>query len=344
MKLFRWRKTAKESEEKKTGSSSAESGRHIPADEKTLTPEIEMEAASELEKAKTEYQMVIGYVTDIQEIENLPEAEKRHLAELAKRLVRLSSERKKYQSGSENLSDSQMLFIEKHEPEIPGILRELQSAEKKQLQIKRDMQQLEGEKGVLSGRLKELLSKIRDIKAIAITAFAAMVVIILILAAMQLMAGFDTRIGILAAILGASLTAAWTLVRMRQNQLELAKTEINMNRAIEFLNKAKLQYVNATNGIEYIYEKYSINSSRELEYLWEQYRRAAGSREKYRQNAKELDSCCDELTAAIGRFRINDPEIWVYQAEALADENEMEALKGRLMERIGKLREKLDTR
>mgnify|MGYP006990129913 CR=1 FL=1 len=55
-----------------------------------------------------------------------------------------------------------------------------------------------------------------------------------------------------------------------------------------------------------------------------------------------LDLYHGVLTTQMKKIGLKDPEIWIYQPEALADEKEMVEVRHRLNDRRGKLREKME--
>jgi len=115
-----------------------------------------------------------------------------------------------------------------------------------------------------------------------------------------------------------------------------------MNRLITLQNKIKIKYVNSANTIDFLYDKYAINSSGELKYRWEQYVAMRDEMNLQKKNIEILDMYEREIENYMKQLGVHDPEVWTYQASALVDPREMVELKHRLNTRRGKLRDSID--
>ena len=102
-----------------------------------------MAAARNLEETKREYKIVTDYLTDIQTLENLPEAEMQKIQETAQNVLNLNEARDAYLNKSKTISDAQFAQMEQLEDEMPEIIKRLQNNESYQTTVKRDMQYLE---------------------------------------------------------------------------------------------------------------------------------------------------------------------------------------------------------
>ena len=100
-------------------------------------------------------------------------------------------------------------------------------------------------------------------------------------------------------------------------------TDYKLNRVIQLTNKIKIKLVNCTNALEYVYEKYQVESYRELSELWEKYVRTKDEERRYRKSTELLEHYNRTLMDTLFGEEVKDAEIWLYQAEALLDEKEM---------------------
>ncbi|OYP06630.1 hypothetical protein CG709_09955, partial [Lachnotalea glycerini] len=96
-------------------------------------------ARKELSDTKQEYNLVTTYLSDIQQIEELPLNNKAEVSDLAREIVLLSDERKSFQSAAAKITDLQYSQIELNEEDIPHVLADLEEREKEQSLIKTDL-------------------------------------------------------------------------------------------------------------------------------------------------------------------------------------------------------------
>ena len=132
------------------------------------------------------------------------------------------------------------------------------------------------------------------------------------------------------------------LLKLQNNNEIIKKEYASLNHAIILLNKMKTKYVNATNAVEYAYEKYIVNSAYELEYLWNEYSSLKRERDKHNQTTGDIEYYSLKLSNELSRYDINYPDVWPNQAEALINPNEMVEIRHMLNQRRQKLRSRLE--
>lgn len=115
-----------------------------------------------------------------------------------------------------------------------------------------------------------------------------------------------------------------------------------INKLILLQNKVKIRYVNNTNLLDYLYAKYNVGSSEDLIRMWEVYQKEKEEREKVRELDMELDALRRELLTILRRYQIRDPEMWLDQVSAIANEKEMVELRHQLILRRQKLRKQME--
>ena len=295
-------------------------------------------AAKNLDETKREYKVVTDYLTDIQTIEDLPEAELEKIQETAQNVLNLNEARDAYLNKSKTISDAQFAQMEQLEREMPEIIKRLQSNESYQTTVKRDMQYLEGEREewrYYQDSLEQEEKVLRKLLYGLIGLFAVSVVAIVILGIVM---KFDIKMPFVIASLVAGAAGAAMAWRLQNDGMEIRKAQANINRAIVLLNKVKFKYVNVTNAVDYACEKYHVQNAYELTYIWDQYLEAVKEREKYQRTNDDLDYFNDKLIRQLRRYRLYDAKIWIYQAKALLDKKEMVEVKHELLVRRQKLR------
>lgn len=299
-------------------------------------------ARQELSDAKQEYNLVTTYLSDMQQIEELPLNNKAEVTDLAREIVMLNDERKSFQNTSAKITDLQYSQIELNEDKIPSALIDLEAREKEQTVIKTDLNYLEGEKTSLVFMRKDTIRSQKNLKALAIITLFTMVITFLLLFILQNLFDMEVSIGYSFVVFAGAIASTAIFVKIRYNAVELKKYELKINRAINLLNSTKIKYVNATNALDYIYHKYNIGSSRELGFLWEQYLSAKTESEKYKLNTSDLDYNNKQLVNILTRYKINAPSIWIHQALALIDDKEMVEVRHNLIVKRQSLRKRVE--
>ena len=81
------------------------------------------EASKEISLLTGEYSLVTSYLTDMEEIEALPEEERETLNDIARRLLNLEQECEKYRDKKNRMNDSRYYRMRKQEEEIQEGIR-----------------------------------------------------------------------------------------------------------------------------------------------------------------------------------------------------------------------------
>lgn len=300
------------------------------------------EASREVEGLQHEYRVVTSKLKDMEEIESLPEHEKRLLCECAKRMDTLEQQQSGYTERKSHMSDEKFHQLETLEEELQEGYEKLTDAEEYQERIKRDLRRLDNERSAYRFRKSELKRVIRDTRSMTIVCAAAVVFCILLLFLLQYVFSFDVRIGYLAA--GGIGAVAITAIFLKYNDSvrELAQVENGISRLIHLQNTVKIRYVNNTHLLDYLYMKYQVKSARELEKEWKQYQTEKEERHAFRRAEIELDAARQELLHILRRYQVKDPMVWLHQTQALLDKKEMIEIRHNLIIRRQSLRKRMD--
>ena len=108
--------------------------------------ELLIDCARDYEDAKEEYDIVTYYLNDVQTIEELPEASREEINEIATNVSKLNIARDEFLKTEHKLSDAQFAQMQEMEDEIPKKINRLKENEEDLAKIKRDLDFLEGEK------------------------------------------------------------------------------------------------------------------------------------------------------------------------------------------------------
>jgi hypothetical protein len=301
-----------------------------------------MEASKQIEDAKVEYQLVTSYLTDIQKIDFIPPEEREVMEDAARKIITFTRERAKLQNNEIKITDIQLKNMERYETIIPNEIVRMKEEETYNSLVKNDMKHLEGEKGALLYQKKETIAKQKYLKNLAV--ITSVLVFILFILLMAVAVVFETSMSMpfIMTIVMAAASVFYIFLESRKNTYNIQLVERKLNRAISLLNRVKIKYVNNTNSLDYSYNKYVINSAMELEYLWGQYIKAKEEQKRYKKNTELLNYYNEVLIDELKKFKIGDPDIWIYQSSAIIDNTDMYEVRHRLNVRRKKLRERME--
>lgn len=312
--------------------------------ERYITSCLEQMGESEKEMGLLtgEYSLVTSYLTDMEEIEALPEEEAGELRTVAGRLVALDQERMKYSNKKRRMRDSEYKQMESQEGEAEEGIRKIREAEKYRKLVQQDLSRLDGERHAYNYRSRELAAIMVNLKGmttISLTALGACIVMLLIL---QFGFRLDTSAGYFIAVAAAAIVLTVIFVKYTDAQREQVKVKKAVNKLILLQNKVKIRYVNNVNLLDYLYMKYGVESGAQLEKLWRLYQEEKEERRQYAETEARLEYYQKELVRLLLRFRVRDPGRWVHQAGAILDPKEMVEIRHGLIVRRQSLRKQMD--
>ncbi len=299
-------------------------------------------ASKALQETKRDYRVVTDYLTDIQTIESLPEQEMGEIQEIANHVMTLNASRDAYLNKSKTISDSQYAQMEQFQDQIPDVIKRLKENEAYQTTVKRDMQYLEGEREEWRYYKEAMEQESRLLRKVLFGLAGIGIAVILLIFVLGYTMHFDIQTPFLAAVIVAGAVEGLLVFRLQNDVSDIKKSNANINRAIMLLNKISFKYVNVTNAVDYICEKYHVENSYELNYVWEQYLEAAQEREKYERTNDDLEYFNNKLIRLLHSYHLYDAKIWIYQTQALLDKKEMVEVKHELVVRRQKLRSSME--
>lgn len=296
-----------------------------------------------MEDMKQEYKVVTDYLVDIQRIDELPIQMANDLIDTAKSIELLERDKQKYLASENLLSMEQYNRISMYEDDVIKTVKELNEMEMRDGLLKSDMGYLEGEKEDLEYLRDEYADSITRIRGIMIGVF---LVCFAAMAGLLIFAlGKRENVTVYALGVGAMLMIAFAIAYVKYLDYNNDIRDINAKhkKAVSLLNKVKVKYINNVNAMDYLYEKFGVNSCKELEYQWEQYNTMVSDALKYSRTNKDLRFFKEQLIDKLKRIGVSDAEVWTRQTNALIDRREMVEITHGLNVRRQKLREKLAT-
>lgn len=300
------------------------------------------EATRETDLLTGEYTQVTSYLTDMEEIEALPEGERAELNGIARRLVSLDQEKAKYRSKQNRMADADYYRLRKQEDELQEGIGKLKECEGYGVKIKQDLQRLDRERNAYEYRRSDLELMLNNLKGMALIFLTAFTLCIIMLLILQFGFEMNTRLGYILSVaaVAVAITVVWT--KYMAGDRELDRVELAVNRLISLQNKVKIRYVNNKNLQDYLYIKYSTNSAAALEKLWHQYQQEKEERKEYAEAEAKLEYYQKQLVGKMSNYRVASPERWIGQPEALIDKREMVEIRHGLIVRRQALRKQLE--
>lgn len=292
-------------------------------------------------EAKLEYGAVTEYLTDIQKIERIPIEAKEELEEVARRLVRLKEERMQFQTQEESISIERYRQCEQLEEIIPVQLVTMKDSETYEELIQSDMHKLEVEKERLRQEREAILRRQTDLRYIGLFTAIAMAILFLVFLWMERRYPIDITIPALIAVSCAIVVTFLVFVENHSNVRERYTLDRRIQKITGLLNRVKLKYVHNRNQLEYMYEKYGVQSSKELAAIWAAYKKRKEETRRYYANTDLIERYQTVIIQELQSYDVRDAEVWIYQASALFDPKEMVEVRHRLNLRRQRLREQI---
>lgn len=300
------------------------------------------EAERELELLSGEYNLVTGYLTDMEEIEALPEEQMREVKTVAGKMTALNQERNRYLDKERHLTDSEYRQMRSVEREAEEGLAKLQEAEKYQKLVKQDLNRLDGERHAYAYRRSELSTMLVNLRGMAVICLTALGACILMLLLLQFGFHLDTAVGYYLSVAAAAIAITVIFIKYTDADRELDRLSNSVNKLILLQNRVKIRYVNNTHLLDYLYMKYGVESAAALKDKWELYQEEKEERRQFAEADAKLDYYREQLRELLTRYRVKDPDRWTASPAALLDSREMVEIRHGLIIRRQALRKQMD--
>lgn len=300
------------------------------------------EATKEIELLAGEYNQVTAYLTDMEQIEQLPDGEYEKLKCICSKMTVLSEERSSFKERKSRMSDEEYKVMLRKEAEVEDGIRKIEEAENYRTLIKQDMRRLDGEKSAYRYRRNDLENELVNLKGMAGIILGAIAFCFLLLLILQLGLNYDTKLGYLLAGALAAIVITVIYFKYADADKELRQVYMALNRLVQLHNTVKIRYVNNAGLLDYLYMKYEVESGAQLKKRWGKYREEKEERRKYRKAEMELDMYEEELLEFLARFNLKYPKRWLNQTAAILDPKEMVEVRHDLIVRRQALRKRMD--
>lgn len=300
------------------------------------------EASDEMDSLHREYDTITSHLTDMEEVERLPEHLSAPLKDIATKILRLEADHKSYRANENHMSEAEYSWGEKIDPMMPEAYEKLCQAEELQKAIRSDLGRMEGEKQAYYYRRNELASMQANLKGIVVITLIAVLVCIVVLLIMQFGFELDAYIGYILTFLGAAVAFTFLFVKNMDLRKEARVVEKTICKLIQMHNSIKIRYVNNTNLLDYLYLKYEVNSAKEMNQRFDAFCKEKAEREKFERAKSDIAMYRRELVQLLRPLPIVTPNLWIYQVEALVNHNEMVEIRHGLITQRQNLRKQIE--
>ena len=300
------------------------------------------DASREINQLNGEYALVTAYLTDMEEIEALPQEPKQELDKVARTLDDLEKEKRRFLDKENRMKDSDYYRMRKQENEVQEGIEKLKQAEDYNKLVKTDLKRLDRERNAYAYRKKELSVMQTNLRGMAIIFIAAMAACLVMLAVLQFVFEMNTYVGYFITVLAGAIAITVVCVKYIDADQERAMAEKAIAKLIQLQNKVKIRYVNNVKLLEYLCMKYGTENARELQKRWENYQEEKEQRKQFSEAEAKTEYYQKELVRQLSRYRVSDPGRWVNQAQAILDHREMVEIRHDLILRRQALRQQLE--
>lgn len=300
------------------------------------------EASKEINLLTGEYALVTSYLTDMEEIEALPEQEREGLNKIARQLLAHEQECERYRGKENRMDDNEYYQMRKQEDEVQEGISKLKECENYGELVRQDLKRLDRERSAFEYRRSELEAMMNNLRGMSVIFMTAFVVCIVLLIILQFAFEMDTKMGYLLAVGAVVVAVAVLMVRYTDSEKELNRVEKAVNKLIQLQNKVKIRYVNNKNLQEYLRIKYDTESAAALEKLWTMYLQEKEERKEFAEAEAKTEYYQKQLVSRMNNYRVNSPDRWVGHPEALLDPREMVEIRHGLIVRRQALRKQME--
>ncbi len=300
------------------------------------------EASKEINLLTGEYALVTSYLTDMEEIEALPEQEREGLNKVARQLLAQEKECERYRGKENRMDDNEYYQMRKQEDEVQEGISKLKECENYGELVRQDLKRLDRERSAFEYRRSELETMLNNLRGMSVIFMTAFVICMVLLIILQFAFEMDTKMGYLLAAGAVVVAVAVLVVRYTDSEKELSRVEKAVNKLIQLQNKVKIRYVNNKNLQEYLRIKYDTESAGALEKLWKQYLQEKEERKEFAEAEAKTEYYQKLMVDKMKNYRVSSPDRWVGHPEALLDPREMVEIRHDLIVRRQALRKQME--
>lgn len=300
------------------------------------------EASRELDNLQYEYRTVTSYLKDMDEIEMLPDADRRQIEEVADLIHQSELASEKFSKRRQKMSEEAFFHMQRIESDIEGGIMKLLEAQDYQKKIRNDLRRLDSERQAYLYQKEELNKIIGNTRGLMFLCAGSLAAVLLGLFLLNYYLGVDVTYGYMIAVLIAALSATILYINhmsaLRDSKLVAGASA----RLINLQNTVKIRYVNNRQLLDYLTLKYGTEKAADLQKDFENYKLEKSERELHEKSLENLDSLQQDLIYLLRGAGVAHPDIWLNQVGALLDHREAVEIRHELNARRQSLRERMD--
>ncbi len=301
------------------------------------------EGGSELDGLQFEYRQVTEYLQDMEILDEMEPEQREPINLAAMKIQEHEDTKKRYLSRKSKMSDREYERMERlGDKRIRESLQKMLDGEIYQKKIRNDLKRLDGERKSNRFREEQVQNTLETARSLSIFVAVALVVILIILFALQMLLEFNVTYGYMIAILASAIASVALYVQITNSEKERRSIRKAQGRLIQLQNTVKIRYVNNRNLLDYLYLQCGVQSADELSAKQELFREERIRREEFRAAEKNLDSDQKDLVFLLREANLRYPEIWIHQTPALLSHNEEVEIRHGLIVQRQSLRKRIE--
>ncbi|MBQ2320795.1 MAG: hypothetical protein II374_05570 [Lachnospiraceae bacterium] len=304
--------------------------------------EMAGEVDTQIKNIKHEYEKVTSALTDMQKIDRITGEDRKELIDICKNIVNLVKERNNYKNRTMTITESQMRKFEPYEEILVDEIRKMYGAEAYQKAIESDISNLKKEKRLLRNEHRDIVERQTALKSMAIVLSVLIISLFVLFVVIYYTLKIDMTFPYLGTVLLAAISSTVIFIESNKNRRGIAVNERKMNKAISYMNKVKIKYVNNVNMLDYNCEKYGVTGGKDFENKWNEYCRMKEFERRFRENTDKLNFNSECLMDILKENEVVDREKWISNAIAIIDDREMVEIRHDLNQQRQKLRERIE--
>lgn len=279
---------------------------------------------SELEEVYLKKQRIERYLEKLNIKEEVHKQYENLDAESVARINILAQKAKDIEEKKQNLrgrlisTNAALNRLTKYEEEIPGLIKEMQIAEKRRRETESQMLYLKEEKILLAEERESLIGGYRFLKGFSLTLVVIMGVCLLI-SFVMLQILREKIWFVLSGIVFFVIIGVFAIVLVKEKlEKEIRNNGILQQKAVKYLNKAKIRFFNQTQYLEFQYRKLGVDSVAKLELYYNRYLKSKNNERVYLQMNDTLTEIEEEITEILKTKNISPEHIkelsdWLFQ-------------------------------
>lgn len=240
-------------------------------------------------------------------------------------------------------NNSALARVGQYEEEIPDLIKEMQIAEKRRRETENHIFYLEEEKEELYEERESLLLGYRFLKGFSGIMIAAIVICLFV--SFAVLQTLREQIWVVLTTIGFVVVALFIgVVILKENiDKELSRNVVLQQKAVKYLNKAKIRLFNQVQYLEFQYHKLGVDSVAKLELYYNRYLKNKNNERIYLQMNETLNEIEEDMLAILGGKGIkidyiNNLSDWVLTPKKLNEMKQVKEEREKAIEQIHGLR------